>query len=113
MTPQQDAQGRQFQIGKLKARLEQSGVLAKISPKGPVTLALYLGDEAKARLALRWTRQSREPYHLLEFLAIDSQDTARPLVRFVSNDLDGLAAELLKAVTGLLSRAPADADEAA
>ena len=106
MTPEWDKQARRIQLGKLVARLETSGLLDKINPRKPLTLALYFGDATKADLALRWRRQDREPHHLVEVLQIDTQDMARPIVRFATNDLDGLAAELLKAVTGLLIEHP-------
>ena len=59
MTPEWDRQARRIQLGKLVARLEAAGLLDKINPKRPVTLALYFGDAAKADLALRWRRQDR------------------------------------------------------
>ena len=102
VTPAQDIEGRRAQLRKLRARLEEARVLDKIQPRGPVTLAIFFGDAAKADLALRWRRQATEPRHFLEVLTISPEDVARPLVRFTVNDLDGLAAELLKAVSDLL-----------
>ena len=113
MTPEQDKAGRRAQLSKLRARLEEARVLDKIPTRGPLTLAVFFGDAAKATLALRWRRQAVEPRHFLEVLTIDSQDTARPLVRFAANDLDALASELLQAVASLLNKPPVNADEAA
>ena len=79
MTPEQDRQGRRFQLTKLVARLEEARVLDKIQPRGPVTLAIFFGDAAKADLALRWRRQTTEPRHFLEVLTISPEDVARPL----------------------------------
>ena len=110
MTPQQDAQGRAYQLGKLKARIEATGLLAKLDGKTrPLTVALYLGGAEKASLALRLQRQSREPYWAVEVVTIDRQDTARVISRVNTNSLDALAIELVQAAGDLL-RKPADAD---
>jgi hypothetical protein len=108
VTPEQDVTGRRAQLRKLRARLEEARVLDKLQPRGPVTLAVFFGDAAKADLALRWRRQATEPRHFVEVLTISPEDMARPLVRFTVNDLDALAAELVQAVGDLL-KAPAEA----
>ena len=64
MTPQQDMEGRRAS-SQLRPRLEEARVLDKIQPRGPVTLAVFFGDAAKADLALRWRRQATEPRHFL------------------------------------------------
>ena len=109
MTPQQDMEGRRAQLRKLRARLEEARVLDKVQPRGPVTLAVFFGDAAKATLALRWRRQATEPRHFLEVLTISPEEVARPLVRFTVNDLDGLGSGAAEGRLYLL-RKPADAD---
>jgi hypothetical protein len=87
----------------LRARLEEARILDKVQPRGPVTLAVFFGDAAKADLALRWRRQATEPRHFLEVFTLSPEDVARPILRFTVNDLNGLAAELLKAVADLVN----------